>query len=225
MSRIKSNTSAEQLGRSDCDEICNENRENISRSGSSLGSVTDRETHVATTPPQTSSSSLPSLAAPSSSVPPQAQLPPFQSSFAEEKMRRKLQFFFMNPIEKWQAKRRFPYKFVIQLIKIVLVTMQLCLFAHYRYNHVNYTGDNKVPNKFFFLNVFQDHFSSQVQFLIFSKTSTAFPNNLKLIVLCKDNAICYQAKQTVNLTLVSVSLCVYLENDFNCGDRIIQDKY
>ncbi|KAK4877070.1 hypothetical protein RN001_009576 [Aquatica leii] len=33
----------------------------------------------------------------------------------EEKMRRKLQFFFMNPIEKWQAKRRFPYKFMVQI--------------------------------------------------------------------------------------------------------------
>jgi mucolipin len=28
------------------------------------------------------------------------------SSYNQEKMRRRLQFFFMNPIEKWQAKRR-----------------------------------------------------------------------------------------------------------------------
>lgn len=28
------------------------------------------------------------------------------SLIAQEKMRRRLQFFFMNPIEKWQAKRR-----------------------------------------------------------------------------------------------------------------------
>lgn len=33
----------------------------------------------------------------------------------EERMRRKLQFFFMNPIEKWQARRKFPYKFVVQV--------------------------------------------------------------------------------------------------------------
>jgi mucolipin len=44
---------------------------------------------------------------------------------SEEKMRRKLRFFFMNPIEKWQAKRRFPYKFVVQVIKIILVTVQV----------------------------------------------------------------------------------------------------
>lgn len=37
------------------------------------------------------------------------------SALNEERMRRRLQFFFMNPIEKWHAKRRFPYKFVVQV--------------------------------------------------------------------------------------------------------------
>ncbi|KAK5641988.1 hypothetical protein RI129_008155 [Pyrocoelia pectoralis] len=70
----------------------------------------------------------------------------------EEKMRRKLQFFFMNPIEKWQAKKRFPYKFMIQVIKIILVTLQLCLFANNRYTHINYTWDNRVTFSHLFLN-------------------------------------------------------------------------
>lgn len=73
------------------------------------------------------------------------------SSYAEERMRRRLKFFFMNPIEKWHAKRRFPYKFFIQIVKIVLVTMQLCLFAHSRYTHVNYTWDNRVSFSHLFL--------------------------------------------------------------------------
>ncbi|CRL03257.1 CLUMA_CG016517, isoform B [Clunio marinus] len=69
----------------------------------------------------------------------------------QAKMRRRLQFFFMNPVEKWQAKRRFPYKFVVQVIKIILVTLQLCLFAHSRYNHVNYSWDNRVTFSHLFL--------------------------------------------------------------------------
>lgn len=73
------------------------------------------------------------------------------SSFSEARMRRKLFFFFMNPIEKWQTRRRFPYKFLVQLIKLVLVTMQLCLFAHSRYNHVNYTWDNRISFSHLFL--------------------------------------------------------------------------
>ncbi|KAJ8911430.1 hypothetical protein NQ315_005963 [Exocentrus adspersus] len=69
----------------------------------------------------------------------------------EEKMKRKLQFFFMNPIEKWQAKKRFPYKFIVQITKIIMVTMQLCLFANSRYHHVNYTWDNKITFSHLFL--------------------------------------------------------------------------
>lgn len=74
-----------------------------------------------------------------------------KSLLPEDKMRRKLQFYFMNPIEKWQAKKRFPYKFAVQLIKIILVTIQLCLFAYNRYNHVNYTWDNRVSFSHLFL--------------------------------------------------------------------------
>lgn len=62
----------------------------------------------------------------------------------EERMRKKLYFFFMNPIEKWKVTRRFPYKFFVQVIKIFLVTLQLYLFAYNRYNHVNYTWDNRI---------------------------------------------------------------------------------
>lgn len=82
------------------------------------------------------------------------------SSLNEERMRRKLQFFFMNPIEKWKARRKFPYKFVVQLIKLVILTMQLCLFAHSRYNHVNYTWDNRVSFSHLFLRDWDD--SSEV---------------------------------------------------------------
>lgn len=38
------------------------------------------------------------------------------SQWSEDKMRRRLQFFFMNPIEKWKARRKFPYKFFVQVI-------------------------------------------------------------------------------------------------------------
>ncbi|XP_008544936.1 mucolipin-3 isoform X1 [Microplitis demolitor] len=72
-------------------------------------------------------------------------------AYAEDKMRRKLRFFFMNPIEKWQARRRFPYKFIVQVIKIILVTIQLCLFAHNNYNHVNYAWDNRITFSHLFL--------------------------------------------------------------------------
>ncbi|XP_014226683.1 mucolipin-3-like [Trichogramma pretiosum] len=92
----------------------------------------------------------------SQEMPRETQDRPFQgpcstSSYLEDKMRRRLRFFFMNPIEKWQAKRRFPYKFLVQVIKIILVTVQLCLFAHNNYMHVNYAWDNRISFSHLFL--------------------------------------------------------------------------
>lgn len=42
-------------------------------------------------------------------------------------------------------------KNLFQIVKIVLVTMQLCLFAHSRYNHINYTWDNRIAFSHLFL--------------------------------------------------------------------------
>ncbi|OXA38531.1 mucolipin-3 isoform X2 [Folsomia candida] len=68
-----------------------------------------------------------------------------------DKMRRQLRYFFMNPLEKWETRRQFPYKLTIQLIKIFFVTFQLCLFASYRYASVNYTWDNKITFSHLFI--------------------------------------------------------------------------
>lgn len=51
----------------------------------------------------------------------------------ERKMRNRLTFFFMNPIEKWKTRRRFPYKFLVQIIKIILVTLQVMHEKHIGY--------------------------------------------------------------------------------------------
>ncbi len=53
------------------------------------------------------------------------------SSFArfdtplDDRWRRKLKFHFMNPWQKWKAKRKFPFKMILQFVKVVLVTVQV----------------------------------------------------------------------------------------------------
>ncbi|GFU77335.1 mucolipin-3 [Trichonephila clavipes] len=60
--------------------------------------------------------------------------PDFRMSFEEtlvwskKVLKRKLKYFFMNPIEKWKAKGKFPRKLVLQVVKIIFVTVQLCVF-------------------------------------------------------------------------------------------------
>lgn len=46
----------------------------------------------------------------------------------EEDLRRKLKYFFMSPCDKYHAKGRKPYKLVLQLLKIVIVTVQVRMF-------------------------------------------------------------------------------------------------
>ena len=69
----------------------------------------------------------------------------------EKEMRKRLRFFFMNPIEKWQARQRFPHKCVIQIVKVFLVTINLWLFARNNYIHVNYAWNNKIAFSHLFL--------------------------------------------------------------------------
>ncbi|KAK7078325.1 Mucolipin-2 [Halocaridina rubra] len=73
------------------------------------------------------------------------------NSITANRMRRRLKFFFMNPMEKWHARRRFPWKLLLQIVKVIVITAQLCLFAQQRYNHVNYLWDTKISFSHLFI--------------------------------------------------------------------------
>lgn len=48
----------------------------------------------------------------------------------DEALRRKLKYFFMSPCDKYHAKGRKPYKLLLQLLKIVIVTAQVHYMLH-----------------------------------------------------------------------------------------------
>jgi hypothetical protein len=49
----------------------------------------------------------------------------FYTPYMEDRLCRKLKFFFMGPHEKIKAKRKCPWKLLIQIFKILLVTIQV----------------------------------------------------------------------------------------------------
>lgn len=51
----------------------------------------------------------------------------FGCPMEEEALRRKLKYFFMSPCDKYHAKGRKPFKLILQLLKIVIVTVQVLL--------------------------------------------------------------------------------------------------
>uniref|UniRef100_A0A1A8LWS4 Mucolipin 1 n=3 Tax=Nothobranchius TaxID=28779 RepID=A0A1A8LWS4_9TELE len=69
----------------------------------------------------------------------------------EEAIRRKLKYFFMSPCDKYHAKGRIPYKLVLQLLKIILVTAQLVLFGLSNQVVVTFKEENTMTFKRLFL--------------------------------------------------------------------------
>lgn len=59
--------------------------------------------------------------------PPLRRQPSYYTPDMEDRMRRRLKFFFMDPIEKLKAKKRIPWKMLLQVVKIILVTIQVSL--------------------------------------------------------------------------------------------------
>ena len=69
----------------------------------------------------------------------------------EEGLRRKCAFAFMDPIQKFIARRQTPWKLILQFAKIILITAQLIVFGKYRFAHTNYYSNNHVAFEHLFL--------------------------------------------------------------------------
>ncbi|XP_060721398.1 mucolipin-1b [Tachysurus vachellii] len=74
----------------------------------------------------------------------------------EEALRRKLKYFFMSPCDKYHAKGRKPYKMVLQLIKIIFITIQLALFGLSNQMVVMFKDENTDTFRHLFLQDYQD---------------------------------------------------------------------
>ncbi|XP_072299753.1 mucolipin-1-like [Eucyclogobius newberryi] len=75
----------------------------------------------------------------------------------EEALRRKLKYFFMSPCDKYHAKGRKPFKLGLQLLKIIIVTVQLVLFGLSNQMVVTFKDENTAVFKHLFLNGYQDN--------------------------------------------------------------------
>ncbi|XP_029014445.1 mucolipin-1-like [Betta splendens] len=74
----------------------------------------------------------------------------------EEALRRKLKYFFMSPCDKYHAKGRKPFKLGLQLLKIIIVTVQLVLFGLSNQMVVTFKEENTAAFKHLFLKGYHD---------------------------------------------------------------------
>ncbi|KAG5275641.1 hypothetical protein AALO_G00122940 [Alosa alosa] len=73
-----------------------------------------------------------------------------------ERFRRKLKYFFMNPCEKYKARGRKPWKLILQIIKVVIITVQLVLFGLSNEMVVTFREENLMTFKHLFLKDYTD---------------------------------------------------------------------
>uniref|UniRef100_A0A8C2AZH1 Mucolipin 3a n=1 Tax=Cyprinus carpio TaxID=7962 RepID=A0A8C2AZH1_CYPCA len=73
-----------------------------------------------------------------------------------ENFRRKLKYFFMSPCQKYRARGRKPWKMMLQILKIAIITFQLVSFGLSNEMMVTFKEGNIVAFKHFFLKNYQD---------------------------------------------------------------------
>uniref|UniRef100_A0A3Q2PSR9 Mucolipin-3-like n=1 Tax=Fundulus heteroclitus TaxID=8078 RepID=A0A3Q2PSR9_FUNHE len=78
-------------------------------------------------------------------------------SKAVEDFRGRLRYFFMNPCEKYRARGRKPWKLVLQILKIFIITAQLVFFGLSNEMMATFKEDNVMTFKHLFLKGFKDH--------------------------------------------------------------------
>eukprot|EP00731_Ephydatia_muelleri_P004621 Em0002g797a len=62
-----------------------------------------------------------------------------------DQMKQRLKFHFMNPFQKWSyaPKRRFPWKMLLQIVNMILVVVQVVVFASSKYVLMDFVTLNK----------------------------------------------------------------------------------
>ncbi|XP_065133146.1 mucolipin-3 [Paramisgurnus dabryanus] len=73
-----------------------------------------------------------------------------------ENLRRKLKYFFMSPCQKYRARGRKPWKLMLQILKIVIITVQLVSFGLSNEMMVTFKEENLIAFKHLFLKNYQN---------------------------------------------------------------------
>ncbi|CAK6971370.1 mucolipin-3 [Scomber scombrus] len=73
-----------------------------------------------------------------------------------ECLRRKIKYYFMNPCEKYHARGRKPWKLILQIIKIAIITIQLVSFGLSNQMVVTFREENLMTFKHLFLKDYVD---------------------------------------------------------------------
>ncbi|XP_026879808.2 mucolipin-2 [Electrophorus electricus] len=90
---------------------------------------------------------------------------------AEETLRDDLRYYFMSPCEKYKSRRQIPWKLMVQILKIVMITTQLVLFGLNNQLVVSYKEENLMAFKNLFLKGYSGTDDDDYSVAVFTKKS------------------------------------------------------
>ncbi|KAG7487757.1 hypothetical protein MATL_G00026790 [Megalops atlanticus] len=117
---------------------------------------------------------------------------------AVENFRRKLKYYFMNPCEKFKARGRKPWKLMLQILKIAIITIQLVSFGLSNQMVVTFKEENLMSFKHLFLKAYSDQ--STGDYAVYTQTEVY-------------NHIYFVIQQYANLHNITVGNHAYERND------------
>ncbi|XP_078790376.1 mucolipin-3 isoform X2 [Oryzias latipes] len=82
---------------------------------------------------------------------------PFPESTVVEDFRRRLKYYFMNPCQKYRARGRKPWKLMLQILKIAIITVQLVSFGLSNEMMVTFKEENLMTFRHLFLKGYKDN--------------------------------------------------------------------
>ncbi|XP_061587133.1 mucolipin-3-like [Cololabis saira] len=85
-----------------------------------------------------------------------------------EDFRRRLKYFFMNPCEKYRARGRKPWKLMLQILKIAIITVQLVSFGLSNEMMVTFKEENLMTFRHLFLKGHKEHWEGS--YSLYTKT-------------------------------------------------------
>lgn len=166
----------------------------------------------------------------------------FYTPYMEDRLCRKLKFFFMGPHEKIKAKRKCPWKLLIQIMKIVLVTAQLIQFGYSRSSFVDFAEKSTIAMKHLYLKEWSNAYETMPYPAAIGKYAVYEVQNLIDHInyaACKyeqteDGAIGSMRFYRNNQTIVPLKMCLQQyknvdifdgNNTYNINSNIIKHCY
>ncbi|XP_041943446.1 mucolipin-1b [Alosa sapidissima] len=156
-----------------------------------------------------------------------------QLEHEEEELRRKMKYFFMSPCDKYHAKGRKPYKLLLQILKIVIVTVQLVMFGLSNQMVVNFKDENTEAFRYLFLKDYQDDPDSTLAVYTQSDVYSHIHYAIDQYLALADTSIgCYAYVPGVGVNGSALTLCQHyykkghinpVNDTFDIDPRIVTD--